>query len=289
MRGACSPRSCAPIPSSITLTTSLLCQNALCSGHHGFHVTGIEKRLDSDVEASLRARLPAGDIVLGDGARVLPDLAKAIGGEQGHRVAVIFDGEKRFGAFTTFEKLEEHVAFAVFDDTSVKPEGERFRGFLREHARAAWHSDDAAYHHHDETEDKELSRLPHLHAAVSEGAGAGHGKRGLAGLQKFEREMHIAEMTIGMLRPSSYDLIFPPLSLVLASAARLPLPGTPPPTSLCSHASHSASILSSVLTPFPPFNCSTQCLLANGGTSFAHRHSSKNHAPWSSLSGQHLC
>ena len=32
---------------------------------------------------------------------------------------VIFDGEKRFGAYETFERIRNKVALAIFDDTSI--------------------------------------------------------------------------------------------------------------------------------------------------------------------------
>lgn len=58
---------------------------------------------------------PAVTILNGDGSELLPTLVHSSPPEE--RLAVIFDGEKRKAAYTTYKKIQRRVHLAVFDDT----------------------------------------------------------------------------------------------------------------------------------------------------------------------------
>ena len=117
------------------------CLSALMYALHGFEVTSIEFLPLSGVSAALSALAPSVRLLDGDGRQLLPRLLlpPAEGGEGAldpARVGVIFDGEKRFGAYATWQKVKHRAAFAVFDDTNLG-DGDEFVAML-ERERATW-------------------------------------------------------------------------------------------------------------------------------------------------------
>jgi hypothetical protein len=90
--------------------------SALMYSLHGFQVTSIEFLPLTGPSATLRQHSVR--LLDGDGRELLPRLT---GDSQldPARTAVIFDGEKRFGAWETWKKIRHRVAFGVFDDTNL--------------------------------------------------------------------------------------------------------------------------------------------------------------------------
>lgn len=111
---------------------------------HGMHVTSVELLPMQHTSAALRRRAP--DLVQldGDGSQITIRLIEGLRAqvqEGTARVAVIFDGEKREGAYTnSFVKVKDAVVFAVFDDTTAA-----FRNFLAQRGETLWFSNEAAY------------------------------------------------------------------------------------------------------------------------------------------------
>lgn len=97
---------------------------------HGFKVTSVEfLPLDGPTE---ELRKMSGDIELlhGDGSILLPNLVNGLNRSEAAKTMVIFDGEKRFGAWETFSKLRQNVALAIFDDTQDE-DGHHFMKMLK--------------------------------------------------------------------------------------------------------------------------------------------------------------
>ena len=92
---------------------------------HGFEVISVEFLPLDGATAAIAALAPQIEMVTGDGAVLLPQLLTA---RDAARTMVIFDGEKRLGAYQTFEKVRANVALAVFDDSNVGPD---FHDFTR--------------------------------------------------------------------------------------------------------------------------------------------------------------
>ena len=54
-----------------------------------------------------------------------------------HQTMVIFDGEKRFEAYQTFNRIRNKVALAIFDDVNVV-NGRKFCRMLDESKQVWW-------------------------------------------------------------------------------------------------------------------------------------------------------
>ena len=111
---------------------------------HGLHLTSVELLPMQHTSAALRRRAPSMVQLDGDGSQITIQLVEELRGQVKAgtaRVAVIFDGEKREGAYThSFVKVKDAVVFAVFDDTHAA-----FRSFLAQRGETLWYSNEAAY------------------------------------------------------------------------------------------------------------------------------------------------
>ncbi len=85
---------------------------------HGFRVTSVEYLPLDTVSKALLQQAPSVVQLDGDGQKLIPQLLSGISDEEASRTAVIFDGEKRLGAYKTFKKVRAKVALAVFDDSN---------------------------------------------------------------------------------------------------------------------------------------------------------------------------
>jgi len=67
------------------------------------------------------AMAPGVRLLNGDGRKWIPELLKDVkqGSEEAQSTMVIFDGEKRFEAYRTFNRIRDKVALAIFDDVNV--------------------------------------------------------------------------------------------------------------------------------------------------------------------------
>jgi len=109
---------------------------------HGLHVTSIESLPLRHVTATLRRLAPGVTLLDGDGSQLLPSILGTVDPVE-ERIAVVFDGEKRFKAYETYSKIRDKVAVAIFDDTNIG--WLYFRKFLRQVGEVVWHSDDRSY------------------------------------------------------------------------------------------------------------------------------------------------
>ena len=139
---------------------------------HGFKVTSIELLPLSEVGAAMASLAPQVKLVDADGrAAVVAAVREAPPSE---RLAVIFDGEKRQTAYTTFGLVKPRVALAAFDDSNLDdgafprmlqasgtdaaaavppskasdPQPAHTRALLpltQDHGEAAWHTWDCAF------------------------------------------------------------------------------------------------------------------------------------------------
>lgn len=106
---------------------------------HGFRVTSIELVEIGYVANAMRAAAPSVTLLTGDGSQLVPEV---VGKEADpRRVAVIFDGEKRFQAYETYKKVRGRVALAVFDDSIFQ----NFPAHLQNQGEIAWHTWDLAF------------------------------------------------------------------------------------------------------------------------------------------------
>ena len=62
---------------------------------------------------------PGIELITGDGKQEVARLVSAMDAASAARTMVIFDGEKRHGAFRTFELVRDRVALAIFDDSNL--------------------------------------------------------------------------------------------------------------------------------------------------------------------------
>ena len=64
---------------------------------------------------------PVVRLLNGDGRKWIPELLKDVkqGSKEAQSTMVIFDGEKRFAAYKTFNSIRDKVALAIFDDVNV--------------------------------------------------------------------------------------------------------------------------------------------------------------------------
>jgi hypothetical protein len=98
---------------------------------HGFQVTSIEYLPLDGTTNSLRALAPQIRLLTGDGSELLERLLRNISPEQARRTMVIFDGEKRFAAWKTYQKIRDKVAIAILDDTNIR-DGDKLKAMWRE-------------------------------------------------------------------------------------------------------------------------------------------------------------
>ena len=108
---------------------------------HGFRVTSIELVGIDSVSEALKQHAPSIELLEGDGSALLPALLANVSDPS--KVAVIFDGEKRFAAYRTFQRIRARVALAVFDDSPNNNEG--FPEFLGKQGEVAWHTWDRSF------------------------------------------------------------------------------------------------------------------------------------------------
>ena len=122
--------------------------------------------------AALKAFAPT-DVTLldGDGTEILPNLTLGLTPREAQQTMVIFDGEKRFGAWGTYEKIKKKVAVAVFDDTNIGADGLRFVKHLQRH-EVQWGTTDALWECHRQAETAPLKMLQPLQRLR-----ASHGRR----------------------------------------------------------------------------------------------------------------
>ena len=115
--------------------------SAFVYAQHGFRVTSIELVGIDFVSEALRDHAPSVELLEGDGSALLPALLANVSDPS--KVAVVFDGEKRFAAYRTFERIRARVALAVFDDSPNNKEG--FPEFLGKQGEVAWHTWDPTF------------------------------------------------------------------------------------------------------------------------------------------------
>eukprot|EP00747_Dinoflagellata_sp_TGD_P038537 gnl/TRDRNA2_/TRDRNA2_139731_c0_seq1.p1 gnl/TRDRNA2_/TRDRNA2_139731_c0~~gnl/TRDRNA2_/TRDRNA2_139731_c0_seq1.p1 ORF type:complete len:331 (-),score=48.46 gnl/TRDRNA2_/TRDRNA2_139731_c0_seq1:19-1011(-) len=130
--------------------------SALIYAHHGFRVTSVEGVPLTHVTGALRMLAPDMSLVDGDGAYLLPQLLADVDPEK-EKVAVIFDGEKQFKAYETYQKIRDKVAVAIFDDTNIG--WKYFRTYLTQVGETVWHSDDRSFRHFARLERAPLDEL----------------------------------------------------------------------------------------------------------------------------------
>lgn len=123
---------------------------------HGLDVTSIEFLPLDDATDALRRRAPGVQLLDGNARQLVPEVLQSVDPER-ERVAVVFDGTKRFDAYKTFEKIKDKVVFAVFDDTNVA-DGGNFRAHLQGRG-ACWSTDDESF---GRIREMERSVLEHL-------------------------------------------------------------------------------------------------------------------------------
>lgn len=119
--------------------------SALMYSLHGFRVTSLELLPLTSVTQSLARRAPSIEMLTGDGAEVLPRLLSSLSQEAAERTMVIFDGQKRLGAYQTYLPLHSHVALAVFDDTNVGQDKRQFVEALVSHNATFFDTRDPAF------------------------------------------------------------------------------------------------------------------------------------------------
>jgi len=132
----------------------------------GFRVTSIELLPLTEVTAAMGSFVPSVRLIDGDGRAEVVKLVRAL--PPNERVAVIFDGEKRLSAYTTFRLVKKDIALAVFDDSNL--DDGAFPRKLQEEKEAAWHTWDCAFmrRHNDSVP------LARLSARLRRAAEAGH-------------------------------------------------------------------------------------------------------------------
>tara|TARA_B110001452_G_scaffold57670_1_gene44726 strand:+ start:4261 stop:5370 length:1110 start_codon:yes stop_codon:yes gene_type:complete len=114
--------------------------SALMYAWHGFDVTSIEFLPLTGATIALKQLAPNIRLLDGDGSKLLPEILGPLDAATAARTMVIFDGEKRFGAWKTYEKIKDKVAVAVFDDTNL--EAREFRRMLDRTNQIWWQTSD---------------------------------------------------------------------------------------------------------------------------------------------------
>eukprot|EP00966_Prymnesium_polylepis_P037067 860275-Prymnesium_polylepis.1 len=111
--------------------------SALMYDIHGFKVTSLEFLPLTSPTAGLAKMAPGARLLTGDGKVEVPRILRKLGRTDASRTMVIFDGEKRFGAWATFQKVRDYVALAIFDDTNIL-DGPRFKSHLNRTGEIWW-------------------------------------------------------------------------------------------------------------------------------------------------------
>lgn len=128
---------------------------------HGFRVTSLEfLPLDGSTNG-LRALAPGVKLIDGDGSILLPELLEDISPAEAASTMVIFDGEKRFGAYQTFQKIRSKVALAIFDDTNIV-DGPKFMKMLTERNEIVWDTTNKNFSTYIDQEAAALTQLKPL-------------------------------------------------------------------------------------------------------------------------------
>ena len=113
--------------------------SALMYHVHGFHVTSIEFLPLDGATSGLAKLAPSAVLITADGAVEVPRLLNKLSSEEAARTMVIFDGEKRLDAWSTFLKVREKVALAIFDDTNGgSGEGHRLKKLWNSTGEVWW-------------------------------------------------------------------------------------------------------------------------------------------------------
>ena len=107
--------------------------SSLVYAKHGFHLISVEYLPLTMVKTALSQLAPQVRQLDGDGSTIIPTLIGAMSDAEAARTLVIFDGEKRYAAYATYQKIQARVAAAIFDDTnpefrkrSIEPSGYPF-------------------------------------------------------------------------------------------------------------------------------------------------------------------
>ena len=156
---------------------------------HGFRVSSIEFLPLDGPSAALRELTAGGDAVRlmdADGAELLPRLIGGMSDLEASRTMIIFDGEKRVQAWETWRRLRHRFALAVFDDTNIGADRDKFECLLREDGMVWWTTKDPTYDRFLKMERPALTFLRPLHQ-VSRLADGGYQRwhGGVDGLEQY--------------------------------------------------------------------------------------------------------
>ena len=135
--------------------------SALMYAVHGFRVTSLEFLPLSGSTNGLKQLSPSVQLIDGDGAILLPKLLEHISPAEAAKTMVIFDGEKRFGAYKTFLRIRSKVALAVFDDTSIN-DGPQFLKSMTEKGEVWWDTTNPSFAPYLQREEAALTPLKPL-------------------------------------------------------------------------------------------------------------------------------
>ena len=130
----------------------------------GFEVISLELVPLDGPTNSLRELAPDVKLVTGNGAEILPTLLTP---EDASRTMVIFDGEKRLGAYKTYQKIKHLIAVAVFDDSNIGDDPKVFVRTLNRNNEVWWDTIDALFYNcirHDAVGFKLLQPLKNVPA-----------------------------------------------------------------------------------------------------------------------------
>ena len=108
---------------------------------HGFKVSSVELLPLREVSEALRTRAPEIALIDADGREAVQRLVRDAPASE--RIAVIFDGEKRQTAYTTFGMVKPKIVLAAFDDTNL--DNGVFPQLLRSNREDAWHTWECDY------------------------------------------------------------------------------------------------------------------------------------------------
>lgn len=112
---------------------------------HGFAVTSIEYLPLSGPSEGLAKLAPAVRQLTGDGSVLIPQLVRNMSAHEAARTMVIFDGEKRMGAWPTFTKVRDAVGLAIFDDINVGRGHAAFTSMLSATGQIWWQTADPSF------------------------------------------------------------------------------------------------------------------------------------------------
>ena len=172
--------------------------SALMYALHGFEVISLELAPLSGPSVSIRQLAPQIQLITGDGSVLLPQLLANSSAADAARTMVIFDGEKRFDAYRTYEKIRKHIALAIFDDTNIDSrhgfmEHSSFNEMLHQKGEVWWWTNDTRYAHFRAREGVPIERLTaELHANAT--------RRFLGGIHMLER-FHFTIVRAGAWAP----------------------------------------------------------------------------------------